>query len=521
MGQKENQTLPSNPDGSPDLKRVTAENIYLAKLPEDQQEDLVKLHKPLSQNLKITSETKMSRRALLYSIPASILAGALLKDEASESLDKVASSLTGSAQNLQKSSKEILPDATPVPEPTKSLEAGENKEIPFPYQIDGWTMIVKKTDIDRYRGQLASSDKHWSTAKISITHLFASLGRESYAEQNFSPNISMLNNELFMSDDDRETLNIFYKDGVYRLPTAPITENTLLKIETKNIGDEGRQVDMYPIELKTGYVMDKLRGVNSKIMSHDFKVLFENAPDDSVRPEDIYIHGLCLNAMSPFKLEKVIVPRDNDRAFIPSFRVTEKGMYLTVPEDIATLPNPYPAKEHPALIRMTKDFTAKICKNLDPVQGSGTQTILASLESYILEHKLQIPAAGSENKELMDMLNIGTFKYYSVKGFIFNQIESVKPTSDTAHAQNTLINFLPVLLHKSSEFEKAYDNLSQDQKRQADTILIHALSLLSHNAGKKDKFDTAFSDAQKLLDKRGITEIPLPTDIARGKFGNN
>lgn len=519
MGQKENNTLPLNPDGSPDLNRVTAENIYLAEIPEDQRNELIKLHEPVGQNLNSALETKMSRRALLYSLPVGILAGALLKDGVSKSLNKIASGVTGNTSNLEEVSEKTSPVATPIPEPTRPLEVGENREIPFPYQIDGWTMVIKKADIDRYRAQLASVNKHWSSAKISITHHISDLGDEAYAEQNFSPGISLLNNEMFMSDDDRETLNIFYKDGNYSLPTAPITENTFLKIETKNIGDEGRQVDMFPIDFKTGFVFDKLRGINPQIASNYLKVLFENAPGDKISPQDIYLHALCLNALSRTRVNRVIVPADNDRAFIPSFPAMKHGMYLTVPESIASLPSTYPAKEHPALIRMTKDFTAKICKNPDPIHGAGAQAILTSLENYILENRLQIPAMGSENMEIMDTLSIGTFKYYDVRGYIFNQIESVKPTSDSAHAQNALINLVPVLLHKSKDFENAYDNLTQDQKNKADVIVIHALSLLFHNAGKKDKFDTAFSDAQKLLEKRGITDIPAPIDIARGRFG--
>lgn len=521
MGQKENRSLPLNPDGSPDLRRVTKDNIRFG-LPEDQHEELAKLHEPVSQNLGLNLDTKMSRRTLLYSVPLSIIGTALLKNKVSDTFDGFIEDIAGSDNYTP--SETAYQNSTPEPAftttPAGSPEKGENMEVPFPYQIDGWTLIVKKKDIDSFRGELFGKNKHWTSAKVSIAHLIPNLGEEFYIDQNSSPGISLLNNEMFMSDEERESLNVFYKDGTYRLPTAPVSENTFLKIETKNIGDEGRQVDMYPIELKTGTVLDRLGGINPKLTYNNFEVVFENNPYDSMRPEDLYMHGLCLNAISPLPVRKVIVPGENDRSFMPTFPVTKKGMYLTVPETIAKAKSSYPANEHPALIRMTRDFTAKICKNPDPVHGAGIQTILTSLESYILENRLQILPQGTDNVKLMDTLSIKTIKLYDVNSAVFDQTETVTPKSDTIHAQDTLANLVPVLWHKSSDFERAYDDLSEELKMKADTILLHALSLLYNNV-PEDKFHTAFPSAKEILEKRGISKIPTPTDLARGKFANN
>lgn len=510
----ENQPLPLNPDGSPDLNRVTIDNITRFGIPEEQAKDLAQMQE--SHPITPLLEKKMSRRTVLC-LPAVFAGGFYLKDSVEWSSKRLTANSNYSTKDTLASN--TAPKPTPSHEPARTLEAGENTEIPFPYKVDGWTVVIKKVDIDKYRGQLASKNKDWKNTNISISHLTGYLSEEFFIEQNFSPGIALLNNEMFLTDEERESHNIFYKDGMYRLPTAPVSEDTFLKIESENTGDKSHQVDMFPIELKTGYVLDKIHGTNPKLTSINFKVLFERNPAESIQPEDIYMHGLCLNALSPVKLNKILVPQENDRAFTPTFPADEYGMYLTVPEKIAELPNPYPAEEHPALIRMTRDFTAKICKVPNPEFAAGTQAILASLESFIQEHKLHIQPRGSENTELMNTLNIGTFKLYGVGGFIFNQTESVRPTSETSHSQNTLAELIPIIFHKHFYFERAYDNLNQDQKEKADIILIHAISLLSYLG--EEKFPIVLPHAQDMLEKRGITTIPIPFEIARGKFGKN
>lgn len=419
-------------------------------------------------------------------------------------------------KKLASSQSQQINEPTPslMPEPTKSLEPGENPEVPFPYFIDGWKVMIEKAGLKTLRTRLDKDIPGWNSTRISTAHVLSHPSSTTglvLLKQNYSPNIFLVKSENF---GGHESSSSYLKDGFYHLPTSPIG-TTYISLETRTQNQEGIDLSLFKIDLETKEIVEKMK-LSTKLDKPGFEVLFEGETVSGATPKDIFLHGVLLDNITPSGIRSIIVPQDDlEGSMFPTYPDSSQGIILTIPSSIQREVNHFIKKEHPALIRMTKDTIGRMCRLTEADSGRAIQDTLKGLQEYIQKNQMKYTDQNADSKAVNRVLNIESLNLYDVKGSTFGFTQDERSVSRTHHAERVLINFIPVLMHKHARFEKAYDALTTEQKRKADGILTYTFSLLSELT--KSDFDIIFPENNEMLEKRGlsISDLPDPSGLLK------